>query len=257
MTAADIAAYIGAAAWLPQIFSWLYSYFIRPEIKVVQGRAVEVGFTSYGPIVNMPVALLSERKGALINSMKLMVQHTRGRKYDFFWSGLHEFSSNTVGSLTAAKTAIALNLVSGSLVEKTVGFQDSEFQRKFIDLTAAARTQLAYLKSTNQPAEVQLQSKEFAEVINHFKFSTAWEEGTYSATLQISVLGESKPRSFTYRFDLSNSDMQRLRANNAEIEKYLKDVLVGPPAENANYAWFWAYPELKPPAPEINPPPFT
>ena len=52
MTAADIAAYIGAAAWLPQIGAWIYNAVSRPELKIVSAGQIEIGFSMFGPIAN-------------------------------------------------------------------------------------------------------------------------------------------------------------------------------------------------------------
>ena len=35
MTAAEIAAYIGAAAWLPQLLQWLYAWLKSPKLKLL------------------------------------------------------------------------------------------------------------------------------------------------------------------------------------------------------------------------------
>jgi hypothetical protein len=35
MTPAEVAAYVGAAAWLPQIAAWLYRAFVSPKIIIV------------------------------------------------------------------------------------------------------------------------------------------------------------------------------------------------------------------------------
>jgi len=48
MTPAEIAAYIGAAAWLPQIATLIYRYFVQPVVTIIPDKYAEVGFTSLG-----------------------------------------------------------------------------------------------------------------------------------------------------------------------------------------------------------------
>ena len=78
MTAAELAAYIGAAAWLPQIVSWVHRWFVTPKITIIPDRYADVGFTSYGPIFNVRMAFASDRKDAIIDGFELVVQHTDG-----------------------------------------------------------------------------------------------------------------------------------------------------------------------------------
>ena len=52
----EIAAYIGAAAWLPQIAAWIYRSVIKPKLRVIPNQFAEVGFTTYGPIFNVRMA---------------------------------------------------------------------------------------------------------------------------------------------------------------------------------------------------------
>jgi hypothetical protein len=38
---AEIAAYIGAAAWAPQIGSWMYGWLVKPRVQILPERMVE------------------------------------------------------------------------------------------------------------------------------------------------------------------------------------------------------------------------
>lgn len=60
---AEIAAYIGAAAWAPQIGSWMYGWLVKPRVQILPERMVEVGFTTLGPIFNIRLALSASKKG--------------------------------------------------------------------------------------------------------------------------------------------------------------------------------------------------
>jgi len=90
MNAADIAAYIGAAAWLPQIGVWIHGYFVTPRVTVLPGAEAEVGFTSYGPIFNVRMAFSADRKDAIIDGLEVMLKHADGDTRTLRWAGLSE-----------------------------------------------------------------------------------------------------------------------------------------------------------------------
>lgn len=62
MSTGDIVAYIGAAAWLPHILHLVYRFITKPKLKVYFNNVAEISHTSYGPIFNIRMSLLSEKK---------------------------------------------------------------------------------------------------------------------------------------------------------------------------------------------------
>ncbi len=52
MSATDIIAAIGAAAWLPQIISWVSAISTKPRLRFVPEETSEIGYTFFGPIFN-------------------------------------------------------------------------------------------------------------------------------------------------------------------------------------------------------------
>ena len=103
MTTAEIAAYIGAAAWLPQIATWLYRRFVRPLITIVPDKYAEVGFTSYGPIFNVRMAFSSERKDVIIDGFEILLEHEDGDTRTVRWAGLTRITLGTVKSSAAIR----------------------------------------------------------------------------------------------------------------------------------------------------------
>lgn len=59
-------AIIGAAAWTPHIIEWVYRFFARPKITVYPHKNPQIGYTFFGPIINIDLALLSEKKLLLL-----------------------------------------------------------------------------------------------------------------------------------------------------------------------------------------------
>lgn len=66
MTPGEIAAYIGAAAWLPQILNIFYKFFTKPKLRVFFNNTAEISFISFGPILNIRMGILAEKKISII-----------------------------------------------------------------------------------------------------------------------------------------------------------------------------------------------
>jgi hypothetical protein len=106
LTPAEIAAFIGAAAWLPQIGQWTYGWVAKPALRVSSGTKVELGYQiGYGPIVNMTLAISTSRKDAIIEKMVVEAKHEKGDTHTFTWVALNEnFSdSEPAGETSASK----------------------------------------------------------------------------------------------------------------------------------------------------------
>ncbi|MGU3359688.1 hypothetical protein ACLBWX_05070 [Methylobacterium sp. M6A4_1b] len=87
MEVADIVAYIGAAAWLPQIIGWGVKAFSKPKVRLMPDRSLSVGFTSFGPIFNLHIAFASERKDALLEELSVHLRHEAGDTRRLSWVG--------------------------------------------------------------------------------------------------------------------------------------------------------------------------
>ena len=68
ISATDIVAYLGAAAWIPQIVKWLYNLYTRPIITITPEKSASVGYTMFGPIFNLRLSINVDKKGILSNS---------------------------------------------------------------------------------------------------------------------------------------------------------------------------------------------
>jgi hypothetical protein len=90
MSPSDIAAYIGAAAWAPQIVQWLYAWAKRPTLKLASARNAQVGYSNAGPIVTLTTAISCERRDALIRKVRLKVKHEKGEERQLEWEWLKE-----------------------------------------------------------------------------------------------------------------------------------------------------------------------
>ena len=90
MTSAEIAAYIGATAWLPPIAFLLYRWLRRPVLTIVPEQAPELGFTSHGTICNLRLAFIAEHKDLILDDLALDVVHENGDRRALRWAGAKE-----------------------------------------------------------------------------------------------------------------------------------------------------------------------
>lgn len=133
MSPTEIAAYLGAAAWLPQIIYWIYRLYITPQITIVPDKLLELSFTSLGPSLNLRMAFSADRKDAIIDSFEVILKHEDGEERTLRWSGMNETFSEVTDSMgnrqviSKEQPAIAFKIGTESLLEKFVRFHEPRF----------------------------------------------------------------------------------------------------------------------------------
>jgi hypothetical protein len=178
----EIAAYIGAAAWLPQILTWLYNKLSKPKVIIVPDKTAEIGFTRFGPIFNLRMAIASENRDVIINSLEMILTHEDGETRKFLWSGFSETFSEITDEdgrrqvVSRDQTPIALKISTQILTEKFFRFQEPRYHEQDRKFTIPLVEHFKFLKSQtpNDPHEYvkkTLESKElFALTSSRKKF---------------------------------------------------------------------------------------
>ncbi|MDP1859734.1 MAG: hypothetical protein Q8K82_13760 [Gemmatimonadaceae bacterium] len=217
------------------------------------GESPEVGYTTFGPIFNLPCAISADNKDAIIERMTVVLEHARGQKINLTWARLSETFSEIRGPEGTSEVgknqpAIALKVGTLVLAEKIIGFNDSAFQTEVRSLTAVAVDRYAFLRGSTQTAGADLvSSKEFADLIGLWERHFPWQEGVYSAVLQIHIVGVAHPTEFVLAFALSSSDVKLLRDNLPDVARYERELVI-PPEGAQKYNWRWVYPRFVRPA---------
>ena len=246
----EIAAYIGAAAWLPQIATWLYRSLVRPKLRVVPDQFAEVGFTTYGPIFNVRMAFFVENRDMIIDDVALIVRHEDGESRSFRWAGLGEtFSEITDASgnkqiVSRDQTPIAIKVGTQTLVEKFVRFQEPRFHQADRPPTQTLVAHFNYLKQKSPDALVLevLDSKELFAVLDGRQKWFWWKPGRYEL-----ILNPRSPQKFklidpSFAFELSAVDVDHLKKNLAILDTEIRNLISSnlPGFKALPIIWQWA-----------------
>lgn len=246
----EIAAYIGAAAWAPQIAAWVYRSFLKSKLRIVPDQVAEVGYTTLGPIFNFRMAFFVENKDLIIDEIELTVRHQDGESRNFRWAGIGEtFSAITDATgnrqiVSKDQTPIAVKISTQNFLEKNVRFQEPRYHKMDREITQKLVTHFNFLKQKNPNSFVNevLESKEFFSVINERKKWFWWKPGLYQVALKI-----RSPQSFqliepSFAFELSDLDVELLSNNldtvRTEIENIINSNIPG--AQPKQVQWKWA-----------------
>lgn len=254
MTAAELAAYIGATAWLPQIGTWFYKWLSTPLLTILPERSVEIGFTSFGPIFNLRLALSADRKDIVLDDFVVELVHQDGEKHTLRWVGMREDVAQTQdasgtqqGRITKEQVPIALKISTVVLVEKFMRFQEPRFTASHDAVIQTLVEHFSFLKATDADyVNSTLKSKEFHAVVDTRTKSFWWKPGRYEITLKPAAPRRLKVRGQRYSFTKTPSNIDRLGQNlptlKSEIENTIKSNNTD--FEVPTLTWIWEYPSL-------------
>ena len=246
----EIAAYIGAAAWLPQIAVWLYRTVVKPKLRVVPDQLAEVGFTSFGPIFNVRMAFFAEHRDLIIDDIELIVRHQDGETRTFRWAGLGEtFSEITDASgnkqiVSRDQSPIAIKVSTKMLFEKFVRFQEPRYHQAD---RAPIQTLLSHFNYVKQKApetyvaEV-LASKELFAVVEARQKWFQWKPGRYDVALKPKSPQKYKLADSSFAFELTQNDVDHLKRNLSILDAELRNVVSSnlPDFKAPPIVWQWA-----------------
>lgn len=88
MDVLDWVAILGALAWLPHLIKYGQEYLSRSKVRLITGPAPELGFTTFGPILNLRMAFVVERKDLVISGITIRLQHESGDEQAFAWQAV-------------------------------------------------------------------------------------------------------------------------------------------------------------------------
>lgn len=247
MTAADLAAYIGALAWFPQIVSWIKSAMVTLKLRVIPAESLFVTFDNEGPAVTITAAFSADRKDALIEDMALTTTHINGERRGLKWRLLSEAQSQLqfqvggapVMEMNKTLVATALKVTTDAVSDRTIRFVDFEFADRVDHLIRRLSELKQRLKGHESESHVRT-SKEFDQLREALLDDLYWKEGQYELVMALKEVRRRQPYRERFRFSLSKSDIEQVRSNKAHLESFL-DRLVSPIAPASEEPqWTWA-----------------
>ncbi len=252
---AEIAGYIGAAAWAPQIASWLYSRFANPTVRLIPQATVELGYTTYGPIFNVRLAMSTQRKDAVVERISVSLQHEHGEQHELVWTGLRETFSeitDTQGNRQVVERdqpAIALKLSPTILVEKFVRFQEPSFHEAHRPLVEALAAEDSRLKSAGDDyREKTLASRELFTLLEFYRARFWWKPGQYTIRFGIRSPDHAKLAKVAYIFRLPQFEVEAMSKNLDLFKAALTNITMSdvPDYKPVPVEWAWRNVPLTP-----------
>jgi hypothetical protein len=245
MTATDLAAYIGAAAWLPQIMTWIYKAIARPQLRVVFPPQLQIGYSSAGPIANITVAVSTSRADSLIERVRLEVRHEKGDSRTLVWQWTQAnaqqatSSDGTFTSIGGQNPAVALKIPKDGLVERLIGFQDAGFLAEFDGLALPCAEELTAQRAQGEtdPFQRLKTSVSYARIKDFFANQGYWKEGSYRARIVIEDRRLRGMFSASFKFQLTKPQIDSLRGNMTQLDRALR-IRFGEPYDQPP-VWAW------------------
>jgi hypothetical protein len=254
ITLTKIIAYIGAAAWVPHIAYLAYKFFITPKVRIIPDETASIGFTSYGPIFNLNLAISTSRKDVIINKIFAEIKHEDGSSYKFEWKGWTESISeikNYSGEkavVEKVQPALAIKVPTLSLTEKFVRFQEKKFHENFNEVYDNFEEQFIYLKNNDADfIKKSLASKEFQDMLDFYKSQFCWRNGKYKVSFKIETPERFKLIDNNFQFELKQYDIDRLSLNNDNIKLDYSEIIKSNQEdyEMKTVPWVWRNVKLK------------
>ena len=251
MTLGEIAAYIGAAAWLPQIINIFYKYLTKPKIRVFFNNTAEISYTSFGPILNIRMGVLAEKKSLLLEDISLEIRHSDGDIHFLKWAGITEIHSEISDQngnkqvISKEQPPIALKLFQDLLTEKFIKFQEPKYHEQDSILINELNSHVSFLASrntTNVVAEA-LKSSQLHNVLAYRENYFWWKKGKYTVSLKAKSPDRFNFEGNIFSFTLNQTEIDLLKFNSKSLSEFL-NAHIAQKDDISNVKWNWINPKI-------------
>lgn len=241
-----ILAVLGALAWIPQLFVLIRNYFTKPVVKIISSNQLEIGYTTYGPIINTSLALVAEKQKALIEKIEIELTHENNDTQKFTWKWFEETLHvvdlpNSGGTMPTRKnqTAIAVNILENELIEKKIGFQQNTFQNDQKVKEQLCTEDLINLIQGGKERSDLKANKSYNDLRTLYENGFNWKVGEYTIKYNVFENGINTPFTLESKFKITALDVTNLKSNItnclSEVDRiYLDEDIEFP-------SWNWAY----------------
>lgn len=240
-------AVFGALAWLPPIFIAIKNWIIKPKLSIISDKQLEIGYTSYGPIINIDMAFSTERKDTLINKVLLKLVHEKNETHNFIWEWfeetLLEMSIPNTGTIPYKKNqkAFALKVLTSAITEKKIGFQIPDCKSKSLKLILDLNDIKQGITSQGQDVTLLKVQKEYIELLNLCHNSFIWKTGNYKISISVYTYESKQIFNHYISFSLTDFDIKLLEKNISTLKDLIDNRFI---TQDVNFMekWNWVYP---------------
>lgn len=236
-------AIIGAFAWFPSIIQWFNEYFNKPKLTIISGSEAEIGFTSYGPIINISLAFLSETKKAMVKKVELELVHENNDTQKFSWVWFEEilYSMDLPDSqqinTKRNQNAIAIKIGIDELIEKKVGFQQNtfktEYDKHYKQLTEDA---IEFHQLGKSPEELKI-TPSYRQLHDLLTNSFNWKTGKYKVNISAYISIDNVVAKHQFDFSLNSLDIKLLHTNIENCQLNLAKTFIDNKIEIRQWQW--------------------
>lgn len=252
MNVQDFVAYIGAAAWLPHIGRLIYNQCTKPVLKIVPNQFAEVSYTAFGPIFNIKVAMISEKKSLLIEDIELEIKHSDGTTHNLRWAGIIETFSEITDNfgnrqvISKELTPTAMRLQQDYLNEKTIRFQEPKYHDIDKELTNKLASHISYLKGSEGKVtkESISKSQEMHNLVKYRESKFNWKIGSYTGKFKVKSSSAFIFLEDNFKFNIESTEVEMLTMNIPFLKTFLIESIY-PPVEKSEVVWNWINPKIK------------
>jgi len=156
MTIIEGVAILGALAWLPHLIKLMKDLITRPEVRIITQRSAEIGYTIFGPVLNLRIALSVRNRDIVISSIRIKLRHESGEEKLLSWQGivqrLGQINPPQVGAIPFEKelSVLAIKLTPKEVEERLIRFLEEDYYSKKEPLESKADKKLNYLKGKGE-----------------------------------------------------------------------------------------------------------
>ena len=251
MSASDIVAIIGAAAWVPQIAQWVNNALRKPRVELFSAPTLIIGYTTKGPFLQLTASIASENEDVIVTSIDVIARHMSGEERRLSWFSvteslfnLHAPTGETL-PMNKAQTVLAIKATTDTLAEKFIAFHDNAFVAEAERRTSVAKEHYSYLRGQSQHAgDEMLRSREFAQAEQFLTDTSFWREGTYRLDITISGKQLKGPHRQALQINLTRRDVDVIKKDLAAIKDDFRTEIIG--GTRTRYQPSWAYPSVIP-----------
>ncbi|HAR62094.1 MAG TPA: hypothetical protein DCS13_01370 [Candidatus Margulisbacteria bacterium] len=245
MKAFDWIALAGALAWLPYLINIIRTFFSKPEVRIITARNIELGFTTYGPILNLRVAFAVANKDVVISNIKLFLKHESGEEKLFTWHGIvqkllqmnHPDNGLPI-PFEKESSVLAVKLRTTDIEERFIRFQDPAYHKNKEGFELKAVKKMNYLKQSNNFDSFQfVKTEEMKDLYVFIKQSFNWKMGMYSIRFDVDSTEKIILEDNLYSFELTQLDIENIEKNKDLIERSYEPTTEANNNEQINWVW--------------------